>query len=172
MKDAVREMNLLADVFGGAWSTIASVFAEVVWVEEEIAAAKARWPEHAAAIDRLFELRLHCVAAPGEWPESLSRLHIRELAERIVQGKDLRPPTLAEMLYVLSEMSQEAPLSDAAFVLYARLFARAFPEEARRINGDVLPAYERTVMEEEVQTLHGELLRKLYQPQRILDEEE
>ena len=170
LTDAPQKTHLIADILGDpTWHVIANVFAEVAWVEEEIAAAKARWPEHAAHIDRLFGLRLYCAVLPGHWAEPLARIHIRELAHRVVEGKDLRPPTRAEMLYVLSDLSQEAPFRPAAFVLFARLFREAFPEQADQVLGDVLPAYEHTVQEDDVQALQGELMRKLYQPRRVLD---
>ena len=170
LADAFQTMHLAADVLGNPLAhAIANVFAEIQWVEEEIDACQARWPEHADAIDRLFGLRVHCAAPPGHWSERLSRLHIRELAQRIAEGKDLRPPTRAEMLYALSEMSQVAPFRSAAFVLYARIFREAFPEDAEQIFGDILPAHERIVLEEDVEALHRKLIRSLFQNNRVLD---
>ncbi|GEM_PF-5121020 len=172
--DVSRSQDLLSritEVVGGdpLWRVLGNVFDEMEWVEDEIARAKERWPQLADRIDRLFGLRTRSVVPPGMWTERLARLHIRELAERIANGGDLRPPTLAEKLFVIAETSFVAPFGPKGFVLYARLFREAFPEEAEQIFGEKLPIYETSVLNEEVEALHAGLIRKLYRRDRTLE---
>lgn len=58
---------------------------------------------------------------------SLYRPHVAELLDRVVESKDLRDPTVAEMLGLVSETTLTAPLSSPATALYFRLFRELFP---------------------------------------------
>ena len=62
--------------------------------------------------------------------ERLYRPHVAELLGRVVEGKDLRDPTAAEMMGLMAETSLVAPMLASAAALYFRLFRELFPGEA------------------------------------------
>lgn len=58
----------------------------------------------------------------------LYRPHVVELLGRVVERGDLRDPTRAEMLGLVSEASLVTPPTSRAAALYFRLFRELFPE--------------------------------------------
>ena len=67
------------------------------------------------------------------------RLHCRELIARWVTRKSLKPATNAELLLVFSRSSLDAPLDSVHSHAYWTLFVMAYPDEAKRIEGEVAP---------------------------------
>jgi hypothetical protein len=127
--------ELLGDGLGG---TIAHTFRCMEIAEEEIAAAKARQPLHAAQLyDGFRELRPPVVLR--EAGERLYRVYCREMLARIAAGSPLGAATTAELLALLQAMSLVAPLDRAATVLYWDRFAETFPADAARLRSEIGP---------------------------------
>jgi len=111
---------------------ISSAFDHMRIAEEEIAAAKSRYPKKAAELHASF--RLLC---PGEsfakYAPQIYRAHAKELLQRIARGKDLALSTRAELCIVLSEASLLAPLENDYACLYSQSFRVVFPKIYARI---------------------------------------
>ena len=58
----------------------------------------------------------------------LAQRHVEELLERAVSGGSACPPTRAELLQALSEVSLKIPLNAAATTLMATLFKECLPD--------------------------------------------
>lgn len=121
---------LLDEVLGSAAATIRSTFRAMEIAEEEIAAAKERYPLAATAIHEAF-----AILCPNELLRQASvrlyRAHCTELLDRVAanpQGPDLSEPTAAELCAAMSKLSLATPLSHDYVVAYGEVFRRAFPE--------------------------------------------
>jgi hypothetical protein len=93
---------------------------QMLWAEEEIAAAQHRHPEASARIWRAF-LALRSTH-PWMSTEMVYRAHCRELLERVAHAQDTRPGTAAECCLALAETSLRVPLRTSAVGLYARMW--------------------------------------------------
>ena len=110
-------------------STAARVFELVKVAEEELEAAKKRHPGKAPEVHRAFRL-----IEPGGllWlDDEVFRAHARELIQRVVDGKDTRLGTRAEVIAALSEASLRAPLPRDETELMAKIATRIFPEKKK-----------------------------------------
>jgi len=121
------EPETLADLLPPSLArTIRSTFDRVDIAEEEIAAAKRRFPLCASAIHGAFAL-----LCPTDLIRDLSddvfRYHCKEILERVANGQDVRPGTTAELLGFLSNASQTAPPTRVSALLYQELFSRLYP---------------------------------------------
>lgn len=100
---------------------IASVFARMGIAEDEIAAAKKRWPKNAKRIHTAFKW-----CCPSELlrdkTDELYKVHVQEIIERVASGKDPVPLTRAEVLAALSNASLAAPLGSRSEALMTELF--------------------------------------------------
>ena len=120
--------------------------------------------EEPALLDLLFPMWKRSVLLGQPIPENLARVHLRELGERLLASRDLRPGTRGEMLFLISEASMEAKLSAPAVRTYQILFARAFPEQNQHLfSGDV----PEVGYEEEI--VLDELVRRTYRADRTLE---
>ncbi len=97
--------------------------------EEEIEAAKKKWPDKKAEIHAAFG-----ALAPGELSrygsDRLYRAHARELLERVAKGERLELGTDAECLAALSLASLKAPLASGHVAAMEKAFASVFPKNA------------------------------------------
>jgi len=141
-------------------NVITGTFRRMELAEEEIAAAKKRHPDQAAALNDTFR---HLVPPPllRNLDDQVYRAHCREILELVATGDDIREGTTAEVIAALAESSQAAPLTRTATLLYIELFSLVFPGKSEKLFADVGPmepnAYERTQMRE----LEADLRRKL-----------
>ena len=97
--------------------------------EHEIATAKAKYPLQADLIDGLFA---YLCPPPGmqDFGTLVYTVYVKEQIERVVDQIRIEHPTKAEILMVLSRMSEKAPLTPDATKLYVDLFIELFPERA------------------------------------------
>lgn len=143
---AVRPDSFLDLLPPSTGRAIADAFRRMQIAEQEIAAAEQREPEHARELHHAFKYL--CPTEPlTQLSDEVYRLHCREILDRVAKGTDLHFGTATEILAVLAELSQAAPLTRDATLLYMELFDRLFPgqrrtvnEAARMVEGD---AYER-----------------------------
>lgn len=123
---AQKVAELLGEAAGGAVAAIGRTFDLMAIAEEEIAAAKKRFPGKAAELHASFML-----LCPNELArygsDRLYRAHARELLERVARGQDTTLGTDVECLAALSQASLKAPLSRDPAEAMARVFARVFP---------------------------------------------
>lgn len=111
-----------------AMNIVQRTFARMGVAEEEIEAAKKRWPRAAKRLHGSFGAL--CPSAYVLGTEEMYRKHCRELLARVKRGEDVGPGTDVEVACVLMQASFAAPPdSDHAFA-YGVVFARLFPERA------------------------------------------
>jgi hypothetical protein len=126
--------ELFPEIFpSGMADTMRSALKALQIAEYEITDAKNRYgAEHRAKIWRSFKtLQPRSQALSSR--EKLYRVHCREMIDRHVKGEDLRPGTKAEALTALVECSLMAPLNEAGFALYTKLFQELFPDDAEKL---------------------------------------
>jgi hypothetical protein len=111
------------------------VFQCMEWADQEIAAAEKAAPDNATLRARYGRVFGACAPSASLVSEPLYRAHVRELLVRAGDGAKLAPATDAEILGVLSEVSQRGPFDRVAQLLYEQLFGRCFPEAYARILG-------------------------------------
>jgi hypothetical protein len=117
----------LDELVKGTISDLRGPLGQLVWAEEEIAAAQERHPECAAQLWRGFRLVIPTHALMDT--EFVYRSHARELLERVAAGQDTRPGTWAEIVCICYGVSIKIPLHGALGGLYFRAWERAFPEQ-------------------------------------------
>ena len=125
------ENALTALGMGDFAATVTDTFALIDIAEEEVAAAQQRHPSAASRVWHAFRL-----LTPPEHEymrqERPFRAHCREILDRVAVGADTRTGTAAEVCVLLKQTSLKAPLTSAAFGLYARMWVAAglpdFPE--------------------------------------------
>lgn len=140
----------MSDLLRGIFDEIVSALAPMETAEEEILAAQQRHGEDPPVRDADDRI----VGEPGpiwrafsllrptrDMPEFVYRSHCREILDRVAEGEDTRPATDAEMCLALRDVTLATPVRSSTVGLYARLFARAFPEQA----GDALGGMAETV---------------------------
>lgn len=118
----------MSEVFGPSYGAIANTFRMMEVAEDEITKATKRWPDQAAAIWDSFRFMMPTDGLRSRG-DNLYRAHCQELLERIATGLDLRPPTKAEKLGALSEVSYRFPLNNDLAFVYTRLFVDLFGEK-------------------------------------------
>lgn len=114
-------------------NVMSSIFEQVMIVEEEIKAYRSR-PNidelHKQAIFNSFEIFApNCSLCNWRLIPNLLHYHVREILDRILANEDINPPTNAEVLWVLSEMSMRQPLNADATYLMSTIFRKVFGEE-------------------------------------------
>jgi hypothetical protein len=140
--------------------TVRATFARVDIAEEEIQAAKLRFPACASEIHAAFACL--CPTDPiRDLSEDVFRFHCREILERVAKAQDVRPGTTAEVLGFLADASQLAPPSRFAAFLYQRLFARLLPDRLTESCGGIAMPEPERFEKEEVLSLEGRLRRRL-----------
>jgi hypothetical protein len=132
------------------------------WAGEEIAAAAARHPAAADAVNDSFPLLVP--STPLLMTEELYRAHCVELLDRVVRGEDTRPGTAVECCIVLSNVSLEVPLPTRAVGLYSRMWRQAgLPANELAAMGDHYEAIAGT----QIDDLEAQMRQKLWQDWRI-----
>lgn len=158
--DAKAILEQISDRYGG-------ICAQMMWADEEIAAARARHPEHQDLLWHSFPL-LRAYDRRLEM-EALYRAHCRELLRRVVAGQSTCEGTAAEVLAVMVEISLRAPLNMAGHGLYLRMWkAAGLPVEHM---GDNDGHYE-AIAAHEIDEAEAEARRKLAVPERVLTPDE
>ena len=141
-------------------STIAHTFRCMEIAEDEISAAKARFPLLAKQLDDGFR-ELCPPAVLRDAGERLYRAYCSELLGRIAGGSPLGPATTAELLAVLRAMSLAAPFERAATVLYWDRFAELLPGDAARIRSVTGPVAADSSDQVRAKELEAKLRRQL-----------
>ena len=137
--------------------TVEHVFAAMDVAEQEIEAAKGRYPRLADRINQSFRY-LSPTAVLEKTSLDVYRHHAREILERVAGGQKLAPGTDAELLAAMSGISQAAPPSRELTLLYMKLFRELYPDQAAEFFEGITPdLYE----EERMAELESELRRKL-----------
>jgi len=90
--------------------TIMGIFRHMEITEEVLALRKAGNPGRAEEIDRLFPCRKWPAVLYREGPESLYRLHVNQLVDKLLAGKGLDTPTGVEMACMLVGVAERAPI--------------------------------------------------------------
>jgi hypothetical protein len=135
--------------------------ATVQWAWEEIAAAAARHPAAADAVNDSFPLLMP--SNPLLVTEELYRAHCVELLDRVARGEDTRPGTAVECCIVLSRVSLEVPLPTHAVGLYSRMWRRAgLPDTELAAMG----AHYEAIAGTQIDDLETEMRQKLWQDWR------
>jgi len=111
---------------------LTETFHRMVLAEDEITAAKKRYPDKADAIHGAFRYLRPSELLRGK-ADDVFRAHCRELLARVAGEKDLRPGTAAELVALFSEMSQATLLDRTATLLYSKLFQEVFPGKSDAI---------------------------------------
>lgn len=109
------------------------IFGVMEWAEDEIAYSM---NEHPHKSDLLFGTFLTLRPHFQFCSEKLYRAHCRELLERVAHDEDVRQPTRAEMLELLSRVSGFIPFHSHAGALYRLIFEEVFPGDfAKAMDG-------------------------------------
>jgi hypothetical protein len=122
--------ELVDQVLGPMGSLLDSLFKQMEIAEDEIAAAKERWPDSRDELHDSFKLLQPEAGMFERLNEGLYRQHCRELLERVANGasrNELALGTKAEVLRLMSEWSLENSPGHEASALMAWLFSELFP---------------------------------------------
>lgn len=139
--------------------TVRTTFERVDIAEEEIQAAKLRFPARASEIHSAFACL--CPTDPiRDLSDDVFHFHCRELLERVAKGQDLRPGTTAELLGLLSNASQMVPPTRVSALLYQELFSRLYPDGPIGCRGVVMSELE-PFERDEMLSLERRLRRRL-----------
>ncbi len=122
MLDAMQEMF----DSGNISARLGSIFETMGWAEDEITAAETRHPEHAEQIRTCYLPLQPSDVLHTLFNERNYRAHVRELLERIPQGKPLAPATAVEMVILFSYASLAAPLNNDGTAAFHKLMLRAY----------------------------------------------
>ncbi len=144
----------------GLTRSVEEAFGMIDIAEAEIAAARGGKTE-ADPEDPLWTAFPLLVPSDGLIrTEVVFRAHVRELLERVKEGKDTRPGTDAEIVSAISRASYSFPLQRSLVGLQGRLFKRRFPELFEQLDGvlDVV-MYER-MYGPEIDELEAQLRRQ------------
>ena len=120
--------NLMKHLPKDAQHIVANAFKHMKIAEEEIEAAKQRYPNKAAQLHNSFKL-LCPPETFASFTSELYRAHAKELLQRIARGKDLSLATRAELCIALSEASFLAPLRNDFYCFYSQCFRAVFPKK-------------------------------------------
>ena len=115
------------------------IFEQMRIAGEVLAEHKATFPEHEQLIDNAYML-MQPTQILQESTEVVFRSHCEEICQRVLNGKDTRPGTNAEILMVLSRTSLLAPLKQDPAAAFQLVFDNVYGTEARTelflINGN------------------------------------
>lgn len=140
--------------------TVRTTFDRVDIAEEEIRAAKRRFPTCASEIHAAFALL--CPTEPlRDLSEDVFRFHCKEILERVANGHDVRLGTTAELLGLLSNVSQMAPPTRVSVLLYQELFLRLYPDGPGGSCRDIVLPEPESFERDEIASLEGRLRRRL-----------
>ena len=103
-------LEAMEEVLGDSlFGTLSNVFAQMEVAEEEIAAAKEKWPEKALALDTAFSILnspimngIPVMTRNEAKGLELYRVHCRQLLRNIAEGHDVDRLTLMELSIVLA----------------------------------------------------------------------
>jgi hypothetical protein len=142
----------------------ASVFAFMEIAEDVISEKISDDPKNADIYSSHFlALRPSDEFTSGRWHDDVYRRHCEEILDRAVIGGDLRYPTKAEILVVLSKISEKTPLNSAATSLYSKLFLDLF---GKIVDGMVVTESYSGELDETFSTFYKS--KQLYQDWRVL----
>jgi len=159
-KGSLTTEPLLSLFDGGERSVIRSTFRRIEIAEEEIDAAKRRFPLASDKLHAAFSLL--CPTPPlNGFPEKLFREHCRELLERVANGANVKSGTAAEVLAVLSRASLVSPLTRPASITYDCLFGKLFPDEWNQIANQSGPPIRDAYDEEQAAELEAHFRQRL-----------
>lgn len=119
--------SLFKEIGGGALlGAVQSALDQMAIAEEEIKHYTDRFSGNYVDIRRAFVQLRWMLKIPV--PESVYRAHVQELLTRVVNDQSLMRGTKAEVLMLLSEASQMAPLPTRYVALYLKLFDELYPQ--------------------------------------------
>ena len=148
---------------GEAAGAFTTAFRKMSVAEEEIAEACRRHWDDRKEVWNSFKL-----LDPGELSmldDDVYRAHCREILERVVDGKDTRPGTRAEVCAMISRMTLVTRLQRDVELLGLVLTDEIFPGRGL-LDGAPREDYEGSLREVE-----AEFRRKLAKPERVLRED-
>jgi len=154
----------LAGLYSDIEASLTGIFTQMDIAEDEIEKAAKQHPDHGDLLYHAFALLTP--THPLMATEFVYRSHCAELLARAVAGQDTRPGTAAEICCACSEASQVAPMRTSAAGLYARMWARAFPDQPVMLE-DQREHYE-ALEGAEIDRLAAESARRLSRPDRTL----
>jgi hypothetical protein len=111
---------------GALLGTVQSAFDQMAIAEQEMKRFTVRFPANRVDIRRAF-VQLRWVLKTAV-PEVVYRSHVQELLTRVVNDQSLMRGTKAEVLMLLSEASQVAPMGACRVALYLKLFDEIYPQ--------------------------------------------
>lgn len=164
----------LERLFAETEAAVSDLFGNMETVDKAIYAAQQDRPDLADVLYHAFSLMLpthKLMKTPFVYAS-----HVAELLARVVGGKpwkrgavgaDTRPATDAEIACGISDVSLAAPMHGAGAGLYARVWARAFPDQPQPF-GDELQHYER-MHGYEMDELERVCRAKAAQPWRLIE---
>lgn len=160
---------MIADVLGDSlFSQLGSIFELMDQAEDEIKRAQRQHPKHAMRLYHAFKL-----LSAGEFEnlptEQVYSAHCRELLDRVATRADTTLPTNAEVCMAMVHISQRAPLTTEAVLVYMRAFNAVLPGQLSEWDGDSVAHYEHVASETGVAEVTKELHRKLRRPERVID---
>jgi hypothetical protein len=129
---------------------LSSIFESMEWAETEIAAAEIRHPDRAALVHSCFLPLQPSPVISTLMNERIYRAHVRELLDRVAEGKALTPATYAELCILFSAASLAAPLNQDGTAAYNYCFKKAFGEDVAEKYGfslDVRPSHKDAIAE-------------------------
>jgi hypothetical protein len=127
MSNVTEVLSKMSKELGVYFSDIGPCFEQMSWAEEEIKSAIRRHPSEKDSLWHSFSLlqATHRNMAT----EFVYRAHCRELLDRVAAGTPTTDGTAAEAVCVCSDTSKLAPFNGPGFGLYARMWAKAFPDK-------------------------------------------
>ena len=130
-----NRLDALLDSMGSVGAIASNVFRLCGVAEEMIAGAKKAHPQHVAEVDSVFKAACPSAVLRGKH-DTLYKAHIAELIQRAVKGESPKPPTDAEMLAALSDLSLKAPPGPATQHVFEVLFFKIYPEKRKEFEHD------------------------------------
>lgn len=130
------DMELMQGAFeminsGGLFGVVMSGLADAVALDRRIEELIEQHPERRAELWDSFKTAGEIEALGNR--EMLWKPHREEIVRRVAKGQDLGLRTDAEVLAILLETSVATPLTTDGSAACWKLFARLFPEEAKKI---------------------------------------
>lgn len=156
-------MTSINDLIKAATAEFDTLFEQMYWSEDEIAAAQQRHPHKTDLLHHSFSL---LTPSRGRMDtEFVYRGHCRELLNRVARGDDTTIGTAAEVAVDLLDVAKATPLNPTAEGLVFRMWREAFPDyevdgkqhHREELNGAAIDEEENIVR------------RKLIDPHRVLD---
>jgi hypothetical protein len=114
-------------------NVVSNIFREMETAEKLIEEVMAEYPLSAEEVNGSFMLLRPSEMLNGK-RESLYEQHVKEILERVVEGKDTALATDAELLCIMNITSLSAPLNTPGRAVMQRLFNSVFPDNDIDIN--------------------------------------